>query len=57
MDTCITLRTMVVKGNTCYFEAGGGIVADSDPEAEYNETLMKMGALLDAARMAEQGLV
>ena len=57
MDTCITLRTMVVKGNTCYFQAGGGIVADSQPEAEYNETLMKMGALLDAARMAEQGLV
>jgi anthranilate synthase component 1 len=57
MDTCITLRTMVVKGNTCYFEAGGGIVADSEPDAEYNETLMKMGALLDAARMAEQGLV
>jgi anthranilate synthase component 1 len=57
MDTCITLRTMVVKDNTCYFQAGGGIVADSEPEAEYNETLMKMGALLDAARMAEQGLV
>ncbi|MEN6546635.1 MAG: anthranilate synthase component I [Armatimonadia bacterium] len=57
MDTCITLRTMVVKGSTCYFEAGGGIVADSQPDAEYNETLMKMGALLDAARMAEKGLV
>lgn len=57
MDTCITLRTMVMKGETCYFQAGGGIVADSDPDAEYNETLMKMGALLDAARMAEQGLV
>jgi len=57
MDTCITLRTMVVKGDTCYFQAGGGIVADSEPDAEYNETLMKMGALLDAARMAEQGLV
>ncbi|MEN6303253.1 MAG: anthranilate synthase component I family protein, partial [Armatimonadia bacterium] len=57
MDTCITLRTMVVKGNTCYFQAGGGIVADSQPDAEYNETLMKMGALLDSARMAEKGLV
>lgn len=57
MDTCITLRTMVMKGDTCYFQAGGGIVADSDPDAEYNETLIKMGALLDAARMAEQGLV
>ena len=57
MDTCITLRTLVMKGDTCYFQAGGGIVADSVPEAEYNETLMKMGALLDAARMAERGLV
>lgn len=57
MDTCITLRTIVMKGNTCYIEAGGGIVADSEPEAEYNETLMKMGALLDAVRQAERGLV
>ncbi len=57
MDTCITLRTIVMKGDTCYFQAGGGIVADSEPEAEYKETLMKMGALLDAARMAERGLV
>ncbi|NPV46727.1 MAG: anthranilate synthase component I [Armatimonadetes bacterium] len=57
MDTCITLRTLVVKGNTVYFQAGGGIVADSDPDAEYQETLHKMGALLDAVRMAERGLV
>jgi len=57
MDTCITLRTMVVKGNTCYFQAGGGIVADSEPDKEYEETLMKMGALLDAVRMAEKGLM
>ncbi len=56
MDTCITLRTMVVKGKTVHFQAGGGIVADSDPDAEYQETLMKAGALLDAARMAEAGL-
>jgi anthranilate synthase component 1 len=56
MDTCITLRTMVVKGRTVHFQAGGGIVADSDPEAEYQETLMKAGAMLDAARMAENRL-
>ncbi len=56
MDTCITLRTMVVKGRTVHFQAGGGIVADSDPDAEYQETLMKAGAMLDAARMAEAGL-
>jgi anthranilate synthase component 1 len=57
MDTCITLRTIVMKGQTCYFQAGGGIVADSDPEMEYQETLAKAGALLDAARMAEAGLL
>ncbi len=56
MDTCITLRTIVVKDNTCHFHAGGGIVADSDPDAEYEETLMKAGAMLDAARLAESGL-
>ena len=56
MDTCITLRTMVVKGRTVHFQAGGGIVADSDPDAEYQETLMKAGAMLDAARMAENRL-
>lgn len=57
MDTCIMLRTIVMKGNTCYIQAGGGIVADSVPEAEYQETLMKAGALLDAVRMAESGLI
>jgi len=57
MDTCITLRTIVVKGDTCYIQAGGGIVADSDPDAEYQETLMKAGALLDAIRLAEEGLM
>ncbi len=56
MDTCITLRTMVVKDRTVHFQAGGGIVADSEPDAEYQETLMKAGALLDAARMAEAGV-
>lgn len=55
MDTCITLRTVIMKGQTCYFQAGGGIVADSDPDSEYEETLMKAGALLDAVRMAERG--
>ncbi len=57
MDTCITLRTVVVKGNKCYIQAGGGIVADSDPDAEYQETLMKAGAMLDAIRLAEEGLI
>ena len=57
MDTCITLRTIVMKGNTCYFQAGGGIVADSDPEAEYMETIHKATALLEAVRLAESGLL
>jgi anthranilate synthase component I len=57
MDTCIALRTIVMKGQTCYLQAGSGIVADSDPEMEYRETMMKAGALLDALRLAESGLV
>ncbi|MDP6484965.1 MAG: chorismate-binding protein, partial [Nitrospinota bacterium] len=44
MDTCITLRTIVMKGNTCYFQAGGGIVADSEPDAEHQETVNKAAA-------------
>ncbi|MCD6352447.1 MAG: anthranilate synthase component I [Armatimonadetes bacterium] len=57
MDTCITLRTIVLKGDTAYLQAGGGIVADSDPDAEYQETLNKAAALLQAVQLAEGGLV
>ena len=57
MDTCITLRTIVGQNGTYYFQAGGGIVADSDPDTEYEETLLKIGALLEAARLAERGFV
>ena len=56
MDTCITLRTIVMRGRMAYVQAGGGIVADSDPDAEYQETLMKAGALLEAIQLAEEGL-
>ncbi|HEY3398082.1 MAG TPA: anthranilate synthase component I [Armatimonadota bacterium] len=56
MDTCITLRTIVMKGQTVYIQAGGGIVYDSEPEKEYQETMIKAGALLDALRLAEEGL-
>ncbi|MDA8052114.1 MAG: anthranilate synthase component I [Rhodospirillales bacterium] len=52
MDTCIALRTAVVKDGTLYVQAGGGVVADSDPEAEYEETLHKARALLRAAEEA-----
>jgi len=56
MDVAIALRTAVVKNNTLYVQAGGGIVADSQPEAEWQETQNKAKALLRAAEMAESGL-
>lgn len=56
MDTCITIRTIVVKGDTAYVQAGAGIVADSVPEREYDETMNKARALLRAIEMAEAGL-
>ena len=52
MDTCIALRTGVVKGGKLYIQAGGGVVYDSDPQAEYEETVAKSRALLAAASMA-----
>ncbi|MCD4823145.1 MAG: anthranilate synthase component I [Phycisphaerae bacterium] len=55
MDTCIALRTMVISGGKAYIQAGGGIVADSDPATEYQETLNKAGALLRAIEIAEAG--
>ena len=50
MDTCITIRTILIKGNTAYVQAGGGIVADSLPEKEYIETVNKARALIEAIR-------
>ncbi|MFO0997199.1 MAG: anthranilate synthase component I [Alphaproteobacteria bacterium] len=52
MDTCIALRTAVVKDGVMYVQAGGGIVADSEPEAEYQETRSKARALIRAAEEA-----
>lgn len=52
MDTCITLRTAVVKDGTMYIQAGGGIVADSDPEGEYQESCNKARALIRATEEA-----
>jgi anthranilate synthase component 1 len=52
MDTCIVLRTAVVKDGMMYVQAGGGVVADSDPEAEYEETVNKAKALMAAAEEA-----
>jgi anthranilate synthase component 1 len=54
MDTCITIRTIVMIGNTAYLQAGAGIVYDSDPTFEYHETLNKLKALEAAVQTAEE---
>jgi anthranilate synthase component I len=56
MDTCIALRTLTVKGKTAYLQAGGGVVADSVPELEYEETLNKARALMRAIELARAGV-
>jgi anthranilate synthase component I len=56
MDTCITIRTLVIRDGTAYIQAGGGVVADSDPAAEYQETVNKAKAMMRAVEMAEEGL-
>ncbi len=56
MDTCIALRTMVLKDGIAYVQAGAGVVADSVPEAEYQETVNKAMGLLRALEVAEQQL-
>jgi anthranilate synthase component 1 len=56
MDTCITIRTLVIKKGVAYIQAGGGVVADSDPAAEYQETVNKAKAMMRAVEMAEKGL-
>lgn len=52
MDTCIAIRTMIVTGDTIYIQAGAGIVADSDPDGEYDETVNKARALVEALSIA-----
>jgi len=54
MDTCLAIRTMVGRGNTFTVQAGAGIVADSDPPTEYQETVNKASAMLKAIEIAEQ---
>jgi anthranilate synthase component 1 len=54
MDTCIALRTLVVQGDTAYIQAGAGIVADSVPSQEYEETLNKARGLLKAIEITER---
>jgi anthranilate synthase component 1 len=55
LDSCIAIRTLVVKGNKGYIQAGGGIVADSTPEGEYQETVNKSRALRRAIELAQRG--
>ena len=50
MDLNIVIRTFLVRGRQAFFQAGGGLVADSDPESEYEETLHKVRALMEAVQ-------
>ena len=54
LDTCIALRTLVVQNGIAYMQAGGGVVFDSDPEGEYQESRNKAAALLKAIDLAEE---
>jgi len=56
MDTCITIRTLIIKGNKVYVQAGAGIVADSVPDREYMETVNKAMGMMRAVDMAEREL-
>ena len=56
LDSCIAIRTVVMRDGRAYVQAGAGIVADSVPEREYEETVNKARALLRAIEMAERGL-
>jgi len=56
LNSCIVIRTVLVKGNRAYLQAGAGIVADSVPAREYQECLHKAQALLKAFEMGEKGL-
>jgi anthranilate synthase component I len=55
LDSCIALRTMVIKNGVAYVQAGGGIVADSTPEGEYQESVNKSKALFAALEAAQRG--
>ncbi len=56
MDFCIAIRTLFQKGTRLYLQAGAGIVADSDPEREYQETINKARGMMKAVEMAQGGL-
>jgi anthranilate synthase component 1 len=52
LDSCIAIRTMLMRGDHAYVQAGAGIVADSDPQREYEECMNKAQALVRATRVA-----
>ena len=54
METCIVLRTALIKNKIMYVQAGAGIVADSNPQKEYEETINKAKALFKAAETAHE---
>ena len=56
LNTCIVIRTMLMNNGVVSFQSGAGIVADSDPEREYEETIHKAGAIMEAVDFAERGL-
>ncbi|HSK08968.1 MAG TPA: chorismate-binding protein, partial [Vicinamibacterales bacterium] len=56
LDFCIAIRTIDMSGRRARVQAGAGIVADSDPPAEFDETCDKAGALLRALELAARGL-
>jgi anthranilate synthase component 1 len=57
MDTCITIRAALIQGNTITVQAGAGLVADSVPSAEYDESMNKARAMIVTIARAEQGLM
>jgi len=54
LDINIVIRTLLVKEGRAYFQVGGGIVYDSDPEGEYQETMAKAKALIQALKLASK---
>jgi anthranilate synthase component 1 len=56
LDTCIALRTLIIKDGIAYIQAGGGIVADSQPQKEREESINKASALIRAVKFAHEGL-
>ncbi|MBK6425372.1 MAG: chorismate-binding protein [Blastocatellia bacterium] len=56
LDSCIAIRTLLVKDGKAYLQVGAGIVADSQPTNEYIETINKARAMMRAIELAEEGL-